>query len=117
MISDDTISHMKHGVMLINTSRGALLDTQAVIHGIRQRKIGLLGIDVYENERGIFFENREDDIIDDDGFMRLITFPNVIVTAHQAFFTREAVTNISESVVQSLQEYIHGYKLTNEVLP
>ena len=85
------IAKMKNGVMLINTSRGALLDTVAIIEALKSGKIGYLGLDVYEEEEEIFFEDRSGLIISDDVFARLLTFPNVIITGHQAFFTREAL--------------------------
>ena len=91
MIDGAAIARMKTGVMLINTSRGALLDTVAVIEALKSGKIGYLGLDVYEEEEEIFFEDRSGLILSDDVFARLLTFPNVIVTGHQAFFTREAL--------------------------
>ncbi|MHC4065627.1 MAG: 2-hydroxyacid dehydrogenase, partial [Planctomycetota bacterium] len=87
LIDDDAVSRMKPGVMLINTSRGALVDTRAVIRGLKTGKIGYLGLDVYEEEADLFFQNLSDQVIQDDVFARLLTFPNVIVTGHQAFFT------------------------------
>src|SRR3546814_20619094 len=88
---------MKRGVMLINTSRGAVVDTRALIGGLKTGAIGYLGIDVYEEEADLFFEDLSDQVIQDDVFARLLTFPNVLVTAHQAFFTREALTAIAET--------------------
>ena len=82
---------MKPGVMLINTSRGGLVDTQAVIDGLKSGQIGYLGLDVYEEEAELFFEDLSDRVIQDDVFMRLLTFPNVLITAHQAFFTHTAL--------------------------
>ena len=95
IISDAAIARMKNGVMLINTSRGALLDTVAIVEGLKSGKIGYLGLDVYEEEEEIFFEDRSGLILSDDVFARLLTFPNVIITGHQAFFTREALLNIA----------------------
>ena len=99
MINAAAIAKMKTGVMLINTSRGALLDTVAVIEALKSGKIGYLGLDVYEEEEQIFFEDRSGLIIPDDVFARLLTFPNVIITGHQAFFTREALENIAAVTV------------------
>lgn len=115
MINDETINHMKPNVMLINTSRGSLIHTEALIRGIRSGKIGSVGLDVYENERGIFFENREHTIIHDDTFTRLLSFHNVLITGHQAFFTSEALQNIAASVIQTLEEFARGQALTNEI--
>ena len=95
LINGQALEKMKNGVMLINTSRGALLDTVAIIEGLKSGKIGYLGLDVYEEEEEIFFEDRSGLILSDDVFARLLTFPNVIITGHQAFFTREALLNIA----------------------
>ena len=95
MIDWRALEKMRTGVMLVNTSRGALLDTVAVIEALKSGKIGYLGLDVYEEEEEIFFEDRSGLIIPDDVFARLLMFPNVIVTGHQAFFTREALLNIA----------------------
>jgi D-lactate dehydrogenase len=85
MINAEAISQMKTGVMLINTSRGAVIDTRALIQGLKKEKIGYVGLDVYEEEEHLFFEDRSQDIISDDQFSRLQTFPNVLITAHQDF--------------------------------
>ncbi|MFQ3587889.1 MAG: 2-hydroxyacid dehydrogenase [Fimbriimonadaceae bacterium] len=108
LIDAEAISKMKHGVMLVNTSRGALVDTKAVIDGLKTGKIGYLAIDVYEEEEDLFFEDLSGRIIDDDVFMRLLTFPNVLVTGHQAFFTEEALTNIADTTVQNLTGFETG---------
>jgi D-lactate dehydrogenase len=91
--------------MLVNTSRGALIDSTAVIDGLKRGKIGSLALDVYEEEADLFFEDLSDQVIQDDTFVRFLTFPNVLITAHQAFFTREAVTNISETTFTNLSEF------------
>jgi D-lactate dehydrogenase len=104
MINDDSIASMRDGVMLINTSRGALLDTQAVIRGLKSRKIGYLGLDVYEEEEALFFEDLSGTVLQDDVFARLLTFPNVLITGHQAFFTEEALGNIAQTTIQNLSE-------------
>jgi D-lactate dehydrogenase len=102
MIDKAAIGRMKTGVMLINTSRGALLDTVAIIEALKCGKIGCLGLDVYEEEEQIFFEDRSGLILSDDVFARLLTFPNVIVTGHQAFFTREALSNIAARTIDNI---------------
>ena len=94
--------------MLINTSRGALLDTRAVIEALKSGKVGALGLDVYEEEGDLFFEDLSDKIIPDDVFTRLLTFPNVIITGHQAFFTREALQNIAATTMANIAECEKG---------
>jgi D-lactate dehydrogenase len=105
IISDVAIDRMKNGVMLINTSRGALLDTVAIVEGLKSGKIGYLGLDVYEEEEEIFFEDRSGLILGDDVFARLLTFPNVIITGHQAFFTREALLNIAATTIDNITKF------------
>jgi D-lactate dehydrogenase len=117
IINPDTIAKMKEGVMLINTSRGALIDTKAVIEGLKSRKIGYLGLDVYEEEGDLFFQDLSDKVIQDDVFMRLLTFPNVLITGHQAFFTQNALNNIAETTLQNLADFEAGKALKNEVKP
>ena len=102
MIDKAASARMKTGVMLINTSRGALLDTVAIIEALKSGKIGYLGLDVYEEEEQIFFEDRSGLILSDDVFARLLTFPNVIITGHQAFFTREALLNIAARTIDNI---------------
>lgn len=115
MINSDTIGLMKEGVMLINTSRGGLIDTEALIGGLKSRRIGYLGIDVYEQEENLFFNDLSDQIIQDDLIMRLITFPNVLITSHQAFFTKNAMENIANTTVTNIKQFIQGDELENEV--
>jgi D-lactate dehydrogenase len=115
LIGDQAVSRMKDGVMIINTSRGALVDTQAAIAGLKSSKIGYLGLDVYEEEADLFFRDLSDQIIQDDQFTRLLTFPNVLVTAHQAFFTRTAMEEIARITVQNLSCFERGEKCGNEV--
>jgi D-lactate dehydrogenase len=115
MINDAAIARMKNGVMLINTSRGALLDTVAVIEALKTGKVGCLGLDVYEEEERIFFEDRSGLIIPDDVFARLLTFPNVIITGHQAFFTREALENIAATTIDNITKFESGQMLENQV--
>lgn len=105
LINDYAIQSMKPGVMLINTSRGALIDTGAVIDGLKSGRIGSVGLDVYEEEADLFFEDLSNEVIQDDTFVRLLTFPNVLITAHQAFFTREAVANISETTFSNIRQW------------
>ncbi len=104
LINVSSIAQMKHGVMVINTSRGAVIDTKAVIDGLKAGRIGHLGIDVYEEEADVFFQDLSDEMIRDDTLARLLTFPNVLVTGHQAFFTEEALTGIAETTLQNLTE-------------
>lgn len=108
LISRDAIDQMQDGVMLINTSRGALIDTQAVINGLKSGRIGYLGLDVYEEEGDLFFEDLSNQIIQDDVFARLLMFPNVIVTGHQAFFTHDAVRAIAETTLSNARSYETG---------
>ena len=108
LIDADSIAQMKAGVMLINTSRGALVETQAVIDGLKNGNIGYLGLDVYEEEADLFFENLSDYIIQDDQFMRLTTFPNVVITGHQAFFTEQALRAIAETTIGNATQYEAG---------
>lgn len=108
LIDAERLALMKRGVMLINTSRGALVDTRAVIEALKSGQIGYLGIDVYEEEEHLFFEDLSTQIIRDDVFMRLLTFPNVIVTAHQAFFTEEALLNIAGTTLANITAFERG---------
>jgi D-lactate dehydrogenase len=105
LIDDDAVAAMKPGAMLINTSRGAVIDTRAVIRGLKSGRIGALGLDVYEEEGGLFFEDQSDRIIPDDVFARLLTFPNVLITGHQGFFTREALEGIAETTVANVTAF------------
>lgn len=105
LIDSRAISQMKPCVMLINTSRGAVVDTCAVIAGLKSGKIGYLGLDVYEEEGDLFFEDLSNQVIQDDLFVRLMTFPNVIMTGHQAFFTREAMTHIAETTLENIRDF------------
>ena len=102
LIDDRAIALMKTGVMLVNTSRGGLIDTKAVINGLKAKQIGHLALDVYEQESSIFFEDMSAEIIEDDVFERLLTFPNVIITGHQAFFTSDALNNIAETTLNNI---------------
>ena len=115
LINDETIQHMKPGVMLINTSRGALMDTKAVIEGIKSGQIGYLGTDVYEEEEDLFFEDLSGTIIQDDTFQLLQSFSNVVITAHQAFFTQEALGNIADTTLSNISTFAKGEPCPNEV--
>jgi D-lactate dehydrogenase len=117
MINDYAIATMKPGVMIINTSRGPLIDTDSVIEGLKSGRVGYLGLDVYEEEEALFFEDFSEKVIQDDTFVRLQMFPNVLITAHQAFFTREAVHNIAETTFKNIAEYLENGKSVNQVLP
>src|SRR5262245_58931705 len=117
MISHAAIHRMKRGLMLINTSRGALIDTRAVIEGLKSHHIGYLGLDVYEEEAELFFEDLSGQVIQDDVFMRLATFPNVLITAQQAFFTATALEQISHTTITNLTAFERGEPTPNEILP
>ncbi|KAF1055464.1 MAG: D-lactate dehydrogenase [Stenotrophomonas maltophilia] len=108
LIDDDALARMKPGAMLVNTSRGALVDTHAVIRALKSRQLGHLAIDVYEQESALFFQDLSGEIIDDDAFQRLMTFPNVLVTGHQGFFTIEALQEISATTLQNLADFAAG---------
>lgn len=108
LIDADAIARMKDGVVLINTGRGRVVDTRAVIEGLKSGKIGRLGLDVYEEEEQLFFQDLSQTMIGDDTFMRLTTFPNVLITGHQAFFTGEALTNIAETTLANITAFERG---------
>jgi D-lactate dehydrogenase len=115
LINEQALSIMKPGVMLINTSRGALLDTQAVIEALKEERIGYLGLDVYEEEENLFFQDLSDRVIRDDTFARLLTFPNVLITGHQAFFTEEALTTIAETTLENISAFERDGSAPNAV--
>lgn len=117
LVNESSISLMKEGAMLINTSRGGLIDTKAVIKGLKSGRIGALGIDVYEQEEKLFFRDLSETIIEDDVIARLMSFPNVLVTAHQGFFTREALTQIANTTLANVHEIISTGNCVNEVKP
>lgn len=114
-INEDSIEIMKEGVFLINTSRGALVKKEALLEGLRTRKLGAAGLDVYEEEAEYFFEDFSNDIIEDDVLALLISMPNVIVTSHQAFLTNEALMNIAETTYENIKAYAEGKPLVNEI--
>lgn len=115
MINRQAIDQMKPGVMIINTGRGKLIDTKALIQGLKTRKIGAAGLDVYEEEDKYFFEDFSSDLISDDTLARLLSFNNVLVTSHQAFFTREAVSNIAQTTLSSIAAFTNQAPLDKEV--
>ncbi|MBD2326103.1 2-hydroxyacid dehydrogenase [Alkalinema sp. FACHB-956] len=117
LINEASLQCLKPGAMLINTSRGGLMDTQAVINHIKAGRIGYLGIDVYEQEENLFFQDLSDEIIQDDTFQLLQSFPNVLITAHQAFFTRNALENIADTTLLNITQFEQGQPLPNQVHP
>lgn len=117
MVNAPAIKRMRSGVMLINTSRGALIDTPAVIDGLKSGKIGSLGLDVYEEEGDLFFEDLSGTVIQDDVFARLNTFPNVLITGHQAFFTADALDAIAETTLANLRDLREGKTCPNTIAP
>ncbi|WP_370392561.1 2-hydroxyacid dehydrogenase [uncultured Winogradskyella sp.] len=116
IINKDSLELMKKGVMIINTSRGALINTADVIESLINKKIGYLGIDVYEQEENLFFEDLSEHIIQDELILRLMSFPNVLITSHQAFFTKEAMIEITTTTLQNIQAFMSGEPLVNEVI-
>ena len=115
LIDREAITCMKRGVTLINTSRGAVIDTLAVIEGLKSSKIGYLGLDVYEQEGDLFFQDLSDQVIQDDVFQRLLTFPNVLITGHQGFFTAEALSSIAQTTLQNISVFERDGVCQNEV--
>lgn len=115
MVDAASIAKMKKGVVLINTSRGALIDAEALVEGIKQRKVGAACLDVYEEESNVFFHDYSNHIVDDDTLARLISMPNVIVTSHQAFLTEEALTNIADTTLANVTEFFSQAYSKNEV--
>ena len=116
MIDKDSIDKMKEGVMIINTGRGQLINTNDLIEGLKEKKIAAAGLDVYEEEGEYFYEDKSDKIIDDDVLARLLSFNNVIVTSHQAFFTKEALHNIAETTLQNIEDFRCHRPLVKEVI-
>ena len=115
LLNRAAFDQMKNGVMVINTSRGGLIDSQAAIDALKNQKIGALGMDVYENERDLFFEDKSNDVIQDDLFRRLSACHNVLFTGHQAFLTAEALTSISETTLENLRQLENGEPCVNQV--
>ena len=117
LINADSIMNMKYGVIIINTGRGKLIHTEDLIDGLRSHQIGGAALDVYEEEQDYFYEDRSDRMIDDDKLALLLMMPNVIITSHQAFFTREALHNIAVTTLENVRSYMTGEPLANEVKP
>ena len=115
VIDEETLEKCKRGVVIINTSRGALVDAEALLAGIKSRKVGAACLDVYEEESDLFFEDNSGHILEDDTLARLISMPNVIVTSHQAFLTEEALCNIAETTVANLVEFAKNKQCSNEL--
>jgi len=115
MIQLDTIRQMKEGVILVNTSRGALVKTADLIEGIRMHKFAGVGLDVYEEETQNVFEDRSDEILEHSVTARLLSFPNVMITSHQGFFTREALEAIATTTLQNAMDYVHDKSSANDV--
>ena len=116
MINKTSLDQMKAGVMIINTSRGALINTADAIEGLTKKKIGYLGIDVYEQEENLFFEDLSESIIQDDDILRLNSFPNVLITSHQAYFTKEAMDQITVITLNNIRSFENKHPLANEVI-
>jgi D-lactate dehydrogenase len=118
LVRRETLAVMKPGAILINVSRGALIDTTALIEALKSGQLGGVALDVYEEEEGIFFEDLSGQVLQDDELARLLTFPNVLITSHQAFLTREALSNIAQTTVANLQAladkkpFLEGTSLT-----
>jgi D-lactate dehydrogenase len=115
IIDAGSINQMKDGVMIINTSRGGLIHTPDVIAGLSNKKIGYLGIDVYEQEENLFYKDLSESIIEDDLILRLNSFPNVLITAHQAYFTKEAMQQITTTTLNNIAAFAKGEVLVNQV--
>lgn len=115
IIRKETIAKMKDGVFLVNTSRGGLVDTEALIEGLRNKKFGGVGLDVYEEEDGLFFEDKSADVMQDENLARLVTFPNVLITSHMGFFTVEAMQAIATETLENAYAVEHGLALVNLV--
>lgn len=116
LINAESLKLFKHGAMLINTSRGGLVDTKAVIEALKTGQLGALGLDVYEQEGKLFFQDRSEDVIQDDLITRLISFPNVLITSHQGFFTKEAMEQIARTTFGNLDAFTRAEELVNRVM-
>jgi D-lactate dehydrogenase len=115
LIDQQAIACMKHGVIIINTGRGRLIDTPALIAGLKSQTVGAAGLDVYEEESEYFFEDHSDAVMDDDVLARLLTFGNVLVTSHQGFFTREALQRIAATTLESVREFVEDLPYSHEI--
>ena len=117
LVDATALGRMKQGVMLVNTSRGALVDTAAAVAALKTGRLGYLGLDVYKEEGGLFFEDLSNKVLTDDVFSRLLTFPNVIITGHQAFFTREALERIARTTIENVTAFEQGDDALHAVGP
>jgi D-lactate dehydrogenase len=117
LLDEKAFSKMKRGVIVINTGRGALIDTQALIGALKKGLVGFAGLDVYEEEEKIFFKDLSEQVLQDDCIARLLTFPNVLITSHQGFLTREALQNIARTTLANISEFQEGKPLENQVFP
>ena len=115
LVNDTTIPHLKPGALIVNTGRGALIDAGALVEGIKSGHIGGAALDVYEDEAGLFYSDRSSDVLQDDTFCRLLSFPNVIVTSHMAYLTDHALKDIAQATLQSFTEFQQGKPLSNRV--
>lgn len=115
LIDESVLSQMKKGVLIVNTGRGALIDTKALIRSLKTGQIGAAGLDVYEEEENIFFRDLSEQVLQDDQLARLLTFPNVLITSHQGFLTREALENIAHTTLQNITDFEQKKSLVNEV--
>lgn len=115
LINAQALARMKSSAMLINTSRGALVDTRALIDALKNRRLAAAGLDVYEEEEGVFFQNLSDQVLQDDVLARLLTFPNVLITSHQGFLTQEALQNIAETTLESITAFARGEPLRHSL--
>lgn len=115
LINAGSLHNMKPGVMIINTGRGHLIDSKALVDALRDQHVGAAGLDVYEEESEYFFEDFSTQVIDDDVLARLLSFPNVLITSHQGFFTREALANIANTTLQNIDDFFHNCPLNNEI--
>jgi D-lactate dehydrogenase len=117
LINAETLSHIKRGAILINTSRGALIDTRALIPALKRGYLGAVGLDVYEEESHLYYQDLSDEVISDDVITRLLTFPNVLITGHQAFFTREALNMIAKTTIENINDFAAGRSNENILRP
>ena len=115
LINENTIKKMKNTAALINTSRGALVDSRALLEALIEKRLGAAALDVYEEEGDLFFEDYSDEIVDDEILTRLVSLPNVIITSHQAFLTREALENIASVTYENITQYFESNRLPNEI--
>ena len=115
MVNEDTLAMMKKNTVIVNTSRGALIDSEALVTALKNRQIGGACLDVYEEETNLFYEDMSQKIIDDDVLLQLLSLPNVIVTSHQAFLTNDALKNIAQTTLENLEAFLVRDELINEV--